>query len=109
MVHVGTVEAPVSVGDITQIAAEFRRAVGTGENAPQTNTVDVLGWDFAFELNEVAKQQAAAANIQMRFLKIPREVMDKRAVDAGDICFFELAALSVEVKTNKRNVYLKLK
>ena len=54
----------------------------------------MLGWDFAFELNEVAQQQAAAANIQMRFLRIPRDVMDKRAVEQGDIKFFELAALS---------------
>ena len=109
MVHVGAVDAPVSVGDVTQIAAEFKRAVGTGKDAPKTNGVDVLGWDFAFELNEVAKQQAAAANIQMRFLRIPRDVMDKRAVEQGDIHFFELAALSVDVKTNKRNVFLKLK
>jgi DNA modification methylase len=109
MVHVGAVDAPVSVGDVTQIAAEFKRAIGTGKDAPKTNGVDVLGWDFAFELNEVAKQQAAAANIQMRFLRIPRDVMDKRAVEQGDIRFFELAALSVDVSTNKRNVFLKLK
>ena len=68
-----------------------------------------LGWDFAFELNEVAKQQAAAANIQIRFLRIPRDVMDRRAVEQGDIRFFELAALSVDVKTHKRDVRLKLK
>jgi adenine-specific DNA-methyltransferase len=109
MIHVGAVDAPVSVGDISQIAAEFKRAIGTGKDAPKTNGIDVLGWDFAFEVNEVAKQQAAAANIQMRFLRIPRDVMDKRAVEQGDIKFFELAALSVEVKTNKRNVFLKLK
>lgn len=109
MVHVGAVDAPVSVGDVTQIAAEFKRAVGTGKDAPKTNGVDVLGWDFAFELNEIAKQQAAAANIQMRFLRIPRDVMDKRAVEQGDIHFFELAALSVEIKRDKRNVFLKLK
>lgn len=109
MIHVGAVDAPVSVGDVTQIAVEFKRAIGTGKDAPKTNGVDVLGWDFAFELNEVAKQQAAAANIQMRFLRIPRDVMDKHAVEQGDIRFFELAALSVEVKANKRNVFLKLK
>jgi adenine-specific DNA-methyltransferase len=85
MVHVGAVDAPVSVGDVTQIAAEFKRAIGTGKDAPKTNGVDVLGWDFAFELNEVAKQQAAAANIQMRYLRIPRDVMDKRAVEQGDL------------------------
>ena len=109
MVHVGAVDAPVSVGDVTQIAAEFKRAVGTRKDAPGTNGVDVLGWDFAFELNEVAKQHAAAANIRMRFLRIPRDAMDKRAVEQGDIHFFELAALSVEVKTDRRNVSLKLK
>ena len=109
MIHVGAVDAPVSVGDVAEIAAEFRRAIGTGKDAPKTNGIDILGWDFAFEVNEVAKQQAAAANIQMRFLRIPRDVMDKRAVEQGDIHFFELGALSVEVKTNKLSVTLKLR
>ena len=108
MVHVGAVDAPVSVGDVAQIAAEFKRAVGTGKDAPKTNGVDLLGWDFAFEMNEVAKQQAARANIQMRFLRIPHDAMDKRAVEQGDIHFFELAALSVAAKAEKREVALKL-
>ena len=109
MVHVGAVDAPVSVGDVAQIAAEFKRALGTGKDAPKTNGVDLLGWDFAFEMNEVAKQQAALANIQMRFLRIPHDAMDKRAVEQGDIHFFELAALSVDAKADKREVDLKLK
>ena len=89
LVHVGSVDAPVSAGDVTQIAAEFKRAIGTGKDAPTTNGVDVMGWDFAFEINEVARQQAAAANIQMQFKRIPRDVMDKRAVEQGDIHFFQ--------------------
>jgi DNA modification methylase len=108
MVHVGAVDAPVSTGDVTNLAVEFRKAIGTGVDAPETNGVDVLGWDFAFEINEVAKQQAAKANLKMRFLRIPRDVMDKRAVEQGDIHFFELAALAVEVKAAKRDVALKL-
>jgi hypothetical protein len=97
MVHVGSVDAPVSAGDVRQIAMEFKRATGTGSEAPKTNRVDVLGWDFAFELNEVTKQQAALAKIDFHFVRIPREVLDKRAVEQGDISFFELAALSVDV------------
>lgn len=108
MVHVGSVDAPVSLGDVTNIAVEFRKAVGSGKDAPTSNSVDVLGWDFAFELNEVARQQAAAANIQMRFMRIPRDVMDKRAADSGEIRFFELAALEVETSVKKREVALKL-
>ncbi len=108
MVHVGAVDAPISPGDVTQIALEFRKAVGTGADAPGISAVDVLGWDFAFELNEVAKQQAAQANIAMRFLRIPREVLEKQAVEQGDIKFFELAALAVEAVQQGRNVELKL-
>lgn len=108
MVHVSSVDAPVSPGDVAQLAAEFRRAIGTGAGAPKTNGVDVLGWDFAFELNEVAKQQAALAKIDLRFVRIPREVLEMKAVEQGDIRFFELAALSVDLAQKGRGVTLTL-
>jgi adenine-specific DNA-methyltransferase len=109
MVHVGSVDAPVSPGDVSQIAQEVKRSTGTGDSgSPRSNGVDVLGWDFAFELNEVAKQQAALAGIDMRFVRIPREVLEKRAVDQGDIRFFELAALSVDIQTTNRSIALSL-
>ena len=108
MVHVGTVDAPVTVGDIRQIVTEFRKAVGTGENAPTQQRVDVLGWDFAFELNEIARQDALAASIDLRLIHIPREVLERRAVEQGDIRFFELAALSVKTKQSERILTLTL-
>lgn len=100
MVHVGSVDAPVLLGDIKAIAQEFWKAVGKDTGA-STNSVDVLGWDFAFELNEMGKQMAADANIKMAFKRIPREVLEKKAVEQGDIKFFELAALSVRVTPEK--------
>jgi adenine-specific DNA-methyltransferase len=108
LVHVGGVEAPVSDGDVRQIAVEFARRMGTGKDAPTTNGVDLLGWDFAFEVNEISRQQAERANLNLRFLRIPRDVMDKRAVDQGDVKFFELAALSVAVKSKRLDVSLSL-
>lgn len=108
MVHVGGVEAPVSVGDVAQIATEFKRAQGSGDSAPTQNRVDVLGWDFAFELNEVAKHQASQAGIDVRFVRIPREVLEKKAVEQGDIRFFELAALGVQLRQTGLNVSLEL-
>jgi adenine-specific DNA-methyltransferase len=100
LVHVGSVDSPISLLDVGQIVAEFKRSIGTGKDAPKTNGVDVLGWDFAFELNELAKQQAAQANVDVRFLRIPREVLDKKAVEQGDVHFFELASLDVRTKTS---------
>lgn len=108
MVHVGTVDAPVTVGDVKQILAEFRKAIGTGRESPREQTVDVLGWDFAFELNEVARQDAEKAGIDLRLVRIPREVLDKRAVQQGDVRFFELAALSVGAKRSGRIVTLSI-
>ena len=55
-----------------------------------------LGWDFAFELNEIARQEVSRAGIELRFWKIPREVLEKRAVEQGDVRFFELAALATD-------------
>ncbi len=92
LVHVGAVDAPVAQGDVRSIVREFWRAQGA-----TTNGVDILGWDFAFDLNEVIRQQAAQANVQVAFKRIPREVLEKKAVDQGDIKFYELAALGVAV------------
>ncbi len=108
LVHIGTVDAPVTVGDVKQIAGEFSRTLGTGADAPSTKSVDVLGWDFAFELNEVARQTAERAGIDVHFWRIPREVLDKRAVEQGDVRFFELAALKVDVTRKGKGVTLRL-
>ncbi|MBV6505659.1 MAG: hypothetical protein ILNGONEN_01223 [Syntrophorhabdaceae bacterium] len=102
MVHVGAVDAPVTLADVKAIAAEIWRAVGKGKDSPQEAGVDVLGWEFAFELNELARQVAAEARVDIRFKKIPREVLEKRAVEQGDIHFFELAALSVDLKSKRK-------
>jgi hypothetical protein len=109
MVHVGAVDAPVTLADVKSIAAEVWRAVGTGKDAPETAGVDILGWDFAFELNELASQVAAEARVDVSFKRIPREVLEKKAVEQGDVRFFELAALSVDVKAKKREVTVTLK
>lgn len=108
MVHVGTVDAPVTVGDVKQIAGELAKAVGTGRNAPTTKAVDVLGWDFAFDMNEQARQTAGKAGIDVRFWRIPREVLEKRAVEQGDIRFYELAALAVDITLARRKVKVSL-
>jgi adenine-specific DNA-methyltransferase len=109
LVHVGAVDAPVTLADVKAVAADVWRAVGKGKPSPKTAAADILGWDFAFELNELGKQIAAQAQVDVSFKKIPREVLDPRAVEEGDVKFFELAALRVDVRTKKRDVTLSLK
>ena len=108
MVHVGSVDAPVTMSDVKAIARELMARVGTGAEAPSTAGVDILGWDFAFELNETGKDIARDAGVDVKFKKIPREVLEKKAVDQGDIKFFELAALSLRHTLEKRRLTLEL-
>ena len=107
LVHVGSVDAPIALGEVKSIVNEFWRVRGkdVGEHS---NGIDILGWDFAFDLNETAKQMAADANIRLAFKKIPREVLEKKAVEQGDIAFYELAALAVDVKPTKKCVSVEL-
>ena len=132
MVHVAGVDAPVTQADVKAIAREAWKAMGMGKDAglkaggTQTGerqdaglkpgatlnslkaAVDILGWEFALEVNELAKQVAAESRVDVSFKKIPREVLDKKAVEQGDVKFFELGALSVDAKSKARDVSLKL-
>ncbi|MEI7527065.1 MAG: DNA methyltransferase, partial [Mariniphaga sp.] len=90
LVHIGSVEAPVTFGDIQNALEETRRM--------KQKELVVLGWDWEMGLHDVVEQEAAKAGIKLHLLSIPREAMDKRAVDAGDIQFFELAFLETGVK-----------
>jgi hypothetical protein len=109
MIHVGAVDAPLTLADVKAIAKEAWKALGAGKDAPTKAAVDILGWEFAFELNELAKQVAAESRVNVAFKKIPREVLDKKAIEQGDVRFFELGALSVDAKQNGREIDLKLK
>ncbi|HLI30749.1 MAG TPA: DNA methyltransferase, partial [Terriglobia bacterium] len=108
MVHVGAVDAPVTLADVKAIARETWKAAGTGKDSPSEAGADILGWDFAFELNETAKQVAAESHVHVAFKKIPREVLDKKAVEQGDVKFFELGALDVRMKQKGRELSLTL-
>ncbi len=108
LVHVGTVDSPIVPDDVRQIAAEFRRVVGRGKDAPRVAGVDILGWDFALEMNETIRQTADAGGLNVRFFRIPREVLEKRAVEQGDVHFFELAALGVDAQVSRHDVRITL-
>ena len=106
-VHVGAVDSPVTLADVKGIVIDCKRSVARSSEVTSTG-VDVLGWEFAPELHETAKRQAAEAGVDLRFLTVPREVLEQKAVEQGDIQFYELAALFVRHKAARRKLTLEL-
>jgi len=91
VVHVGAVDAPVTIDEINSCLDECT-ALGQKE-------LHVLGWEWEMGMSPYIVQEAKRHGIKLLLLNIPREVMEQQAVDKGDIRFFELAHL--EVKINK--------
>jgi adenine-specific DNA-methyltransferase len=103
-IHVAAVDAPVTISDVKAIARETWKTATGGE--ARKAAADILGWEFAFELNETARQVAGESRVDVAFKKIPREVLEKKAVEQGDVKFFELGALSVDTEVKGRELTL---
>ena len=53
-------------------------------------------------LYDLMVAEAKKRGVRLLLLQIPREVMEQPAVDKGDIQFFELAYLEVDIKKTKK-------
>jgi adenine-specific DNA-methyltransferase len=94
MVHVGAVDAPVTIAEI-EACLEECRAMGQKE-------LHILGWEWEMGLAGLMGEQAGAQGVRLLLLSIPREVMEQQAVEKGDIHFYELAYLEVEVTPSRK-------
>ena len=102
MVHIGTIDAPVTVDEVNDALDECVLV--------KQSELHVLGWEWEMGLagpnNDVRKgspmhEIAKNKGIRLALLQIPREVMEQQATDAGDIDFFELAYLEAVITQPK--------
>jgi hypothetical protein len=94
------VDAPVTYAEIKDALDEAAAAGHPG--------LDVLGWEWEMGLHELVQDEAKTRGVDLRLRRIPREVMDPRAVEAGDVVFHELAYVKVDAKVAKRTVEVTL-
>ena len=97
-VHVGAVDAPVTLTEIKEAMDEVKQA---GQKA-----LDILGWEWEMGLHNVVEKTAKESGIHLRLLSIPRDVMDPRAAAKGDVTFYELAYLEVDIKPTKNGRFV---
>lgn len=93
LIHIGAVDAPVTFAEIQEAIAETKKA---GQDS-----LDILGWEWEMGLHDVVEKAAKASGVHLRLFSIPRDVMDERAVEKGEITFYELAYLEVDIAQDK--------
>lgn len=103
MVHIGAVDAPVTITEIDLALDECAKL--------KQSELHVLGWEWEMGLtgpNEgqgkgsLMHEAAKKKGVKLLLLHIPREAMEQQAADKGDVRFFELAYLEAEIKQAKK-------
>ena len=97
LVAVGPVEYPVSHSFVQVILDECREKAIT--------KADVLGFDYEMGIDF---SDAKKYGVDLQFKIIPNEVFDKRAVERGQVKFFDVAFIEVKPIVKKDSIAIEL-
>jgi len=100
MVHVGPLDVPITQQRVKEIFDECKQQLIT--------QVDVLGFEFEMGLVPYIQHELREQGVDIRLRHIPREVFDKRAVDKGQVRFFDVAYLEAKASVKAGKVTVKL-
>lgn len=118
LVHVSSLNAPVSMDEVRKTVLEC------ADNG--FNKLDILGWEWSYEVNDLAKHLAkekgidlrliqipsvneiksALVGFDLRLLKVPEEVIERRLLE--QIRFSEVSYLEVETKVKDNQATIKI-
>jgi len=117
-VHIGPLNAPVTMEEIEKVVIECR--------ANNFNKANVLGWEWSYEVNELARELAKNNGIDLKLVQIPSVNEIKSALVGFDlnllkmpdqaveqellkhVRFAEVAYLEIETEVNGNEVKLKI-
>ena len=94
-VHVGSVSSPVTIREIEESIEETV--------ALQGKELHILGWEWEMGLIDTLTEYAKKKGVKLLALQIPREVMEAEAAIKGEVKFFELSYLEVELNILKKS------
>lgn len=94
LVHVGAVDAPVTIDEVTEAVRECVKVKQT--------ELHVLGWEWEMGLYELMVEDARRHGVKLVLLQIPREVMEQTTNGKSDVRFFELAYLQARIAAPRK-------
>jgi adenine-specific DNA-methyltransferase len=87
-IHIGPLNAPVTMEEIEKVIIECR--------ANNLNKVDVLGWEWSYEVNELAKELAKKNGVDLKLIQIPSLNEIKSSLVGFDLNLFKIPDEAVE-------------
>ena len=98
--HIGPLDMPVTQSRVQEIFEECRTNLIT--------QVDVLGFEFEMGLQPRINQEFKEQGVDIRLRYIPKDVFDPRAVDKGQVKFYDVSYLQAKpfIKGNKVKIEL---
>jgi adenine-specific DNA-methyltransferase len=99
-VHVGPLDVPVTQSRLIDIFEECRQKLYT--------QVDVVAFEFEMGLTPQFIQELKEKGVSITLKYIPKDVFDKRAVEKGQVKFFDVAYLSTAEKVKGKTVTIEL-
>ena len=99
-VHVGPLDVPVTQSRLQDIFEECRQKFYT--------QVDVLGFEFEMGLTPQFIQELKEKGVSVTLKYIPKEVFDKRAIEKGQVRFYDVAYLNANIKSKGKSITVEL-
>lgn len=99
-INVGPLDVPVTQSRLMDIFEECRQKLYT--------QVDVLGFEFEMGLTPQFIQELKEKGVSVTLKYIPRDVFDKRAVEKGQVKFFDVAYLNTKEKIKGKTITVEL-
>lgn len=97
LIAVGPINVPVASDFVNQIIAEAKQKGIT--------KIDVLGFDYEMGLDF---SEARKDGIDVQFKIIPREVFDRKAVEKGQVKFYDVAYIDIKPIIKKSTLAIEL-
>jgi DNA modification methylase len=99
-VHVGPLDMPVTQSRVQDVFNECKKNLIT--------QVDVLGFEFEMGLQPRINQEFKDQGVDIRLRYIPKDVFDARAVEKGQVKFYDVSYLQAKAIQNVKKVKIEL-
>lgn len=101
LVLVGPIDAPVTQSQVHEAVEAARKL--------RVSKLDILGFEFEMGIVPHAQDEARAKGVNVALRYIPKDVFDRRAVDKGQVVFYDVAYVDVQPVVKGTTVTVRLK